>query len=202
MMSLLLAIFDVDFLRPGPNCSNLSTFMSTNNLVSVDQLFNINYTYHKDDYSYFSSPDHVLTSSNYSHFINHVSAHDSAENFSDHLSLHFTFKFANMLSIPLTLPATYTTDNSHSPTNSSQNVNLYKMTPNDISSFCDHIDTTLPKFPSEVLNCCDPDCTSHHFMLNSYCKQLLNSIVAAADLCLPKQHHSGRSPSSIPLWLE
>ena len=65
--------FNVDFSRPGSNCSNLSTFMSTNNLVSVDQLFNIHYTYHKDDYSCFSSPDHVLTSSNYVHLIDHVS---------------------------------------------------------------------------------------------------------------------------------
>ena len=81
-----------------------------------------------------------------------------------------------------------------------QLVQLNNLIPNDISSFCDHIDTTLPKFPSEVLNCCDPDCTSHHLMLNFYYKQLLNSIAAAADLCLPKQHHSGRSPSSLSGW--
>ena len=37
-------------------------------------------------------------------------------------------------------------------------------------------------------------------MLNSYCRQLLNSIAAAADLCLPKQHHSGHSPSSLSGW--
>ena len=37
-------------------------------------------------------------------------------------------------------------------------------------------------------------------MLNSYCKQLLNSIAAAAELCLPKYRHSGHSPSSLSGW--
>ena len=82
--------FNVDFTRSGPNCSNLSALMSSNNLVSVDQMYTINYTYHKDDFSCFSSPDHILTSSNYSHLIDDAFAHDSAENFPDHLSLHFT----------------------------------------------------------------------------------------------------------------
>ena len=30
--------FNVDFSRPGPNCSNLSTFMLSKNLISVDQM--------------------------------------------------------------------------------------------------------------------------------------------------------------------
>ena len=65
----IIIAFNVDFARSGPNCSNLSDFMSSNNLVSVDQMFNINYTYHKDDFSCFSSPDHILTTSNYSYLI-------------------------------------------------------------------------------------------------------------------------------------
>ena len=91
--------FNVDFARSGPNCSNLSDFMSSNNLVSVDQMFNINYTYHKDDFSCFSSPDHILTTSNYSYLIDNVSVHDSAENFSDHLSLHFSLVHCQYLSV-------------------------------------------------------------------------------------------------------
>ena len=89
--------FNVDFSRSGPNCSNLSMFMQSNNIVCVDQLFNINFTYHKDDYSCFSSPDHILTSSDYAYLIDHVFTHDSAENFSDHLSLHVDLKFSNFL---------------------------------------------------------------------------------------------------------
>ena len=85
--------FNVDFSRPGPNCSNLSTFMLSNNLISVDQMFNINFTYHNDVYSCCSSPDHILTLSNYAYLIDSVSVLDSVENFSDHLSLHFTLKF-------------------------------------------------------------------------------------------------------------
>ena len=51
---------NVDFSRPGPNCSNLSAFMLSNNLISV-QISSIDFTYHNDDYSCFSSPDHFLT---------------------------------------------------------------------------------------------------------------------------------------------
>ena len=186
--------FNVDFTRSGPNCSNLSALMSSNNLVSVDQMYTINYTYHKDDFSCFSSPDHILTSSNYSHLIDDVFAHDSAENFSDHLSLHF------MLSIPSSVCSPRSAVNCHSPTNQSQSINWYEVTPNDISSFCDNIVTTLPEFPSEIFNCCDTDCTSHQSMLNSYCEQLFNSISTAADLCLPKHRGSGHTTRS--LWLE
>ena len=92
--------FNVDFSRPGPNCSNLSTFMLSNNLISVDQMSNINFTYHNDVYSCCSSPDHILTLSNYAYLIDSVSVLDSVENFSDHLSLHFTLKFSNFLSLP------------------------------------------------------------------------------------------------------
>ena len=192
--------FNVDFTRSGPNCSNLYALMSSNNLVSVDQMYTINYTYHKDDISCFSSPDHILTSSNYSHLIDDVFAHDSAENFSDHLSLHFTFKFAGMLSIPSSVCSPRTAVNCHSPTNPSQSINWYKVTPNDISSFCDNIVTTLPEFPSEIFNCCDTDCTSHQSMLNSYCEQLFNSISTAADLCLSKHRGSGHTTRSLSGW--
>ena len=92
--------FNVDFSRPGPNCCNLSAFMLSNNLISVDQISSINFTYHNDDYSYFSSPDHVLTQSNYAYLIDSVSVLDFADNFSDHLSLHSVLKFSNFLSLP------------------------------------------------------------------------------------------------------
>ena len=90
---IIVADFNVDFSRPGPNCSNLSVFMLSNDLVSVDQMFNIDFTYHKDDYSCFPSPDLILTYSNCANLIDHVSVHDSAENFSDHLSYILSSSF-------------------------------------------------------------------------------------------------------------
>ena len=174
--------------------------MSSNNLVSVDQMFNINYTYHKDDFSCFSSPDHILTTSNYSYLIDNVSVHDSAENFSDHLSLHFTFKFAGTLSIPISVCTPRTPGNPHSPSHQSQSINWYKVTPNDILFYCDHIVSTLPEFSSDIFNCCDTDCTAHQSMLNSYCEQLFNSVSTAADLCLPNYRVSGRTSRSLSGW--
>ena len=85
-----------------------------------------------------------------------------------------------------------TSDHPHSPANSS--VNWFKVTPCDVSSYCDELLSTIPEFPTDILDCCDPDCTSHHSDLNTYCVQLFNCIAAAADLCLPKhcqcQHRS------------
>ena len=52
--------FNTDLSRPGSNFTNLTSFMSSHNLVCVDKLYNINYTYCKDDFSCSSSPDHIL----------------------------------------------------------------------------------------------------------------------------------------------
>ena len=53
--------FNTDLSRPGSNFTNLTSFVSSHNLVCVDKLYNINYTYRKDDFSCFSAPDHILT---------------------------------------------------------------------------------------------------------------------------------------------
>ena len=173
--------------------------MLSNNLISVDQMFNINFTYHNDVYSCCSSPDHILTLSNYAYLIDSVSVLDSVEIFSDHLSLHLTLKFSNFLSLPSNLCPSVnnccTSGHPHSPANSS--VNWFKVTPCDVSSYCDQLLSTIPEFPTDIRNCCDPDCTSHHSDLNTYCVQLFNCIAAAADLCLPKHRQcQRRSPLS------
>ena len=67
--------------------------MSTHKLVCVKKLYNINFTYRKDDFSCFSSPDHILTHSNFSNLIDSVFTLDPVENFSDHLALHFPSNF-------------------------------------------------------------------------------------------------------------
>ena len=79
----IIGDFNCDLSHPGPNCSNLVSFMDSHDLIAVDQLYNIRYTYHKDDFSCFSSPDHIFTKCNFSNLID--------SNFSDYLSLHFSF---------------------------------------------------------------------------------------------------------------
>ena len=130
--------------------------MLLNNLISVDQMFNINFTYHNDVYSCCSSPDHILTLSNYAYLIDSVSILDSVKNFSDHLSLHFTLKFSNFLLLPSNLCSSVnnccTSGHPHSPANSS--VNWFKVTPCDVSSYCDQL-LSAP-FTSFWLKCCSP----------------------------------------------
>ena len=67
-------------------------------------------TYHKDDFSCFSSPDHILTKCNFSNLIDSVYASDPVENFSDHFSLHFSFNLSDSLSLPsVPIPSILTT---------------------------------------------------------------------------------------------
>ena len=77
-------------------------------LMILLPLYNIRYTYHKDDFSCFSSPDHILTKCNFSNLIDSVYTSDPVENFSDHLSLHFSFNLSDSLSL-LFLPSVLTT---------------------------------------------------------------------------------------------
>ena len=93
--------FNTDLSGPGSNFTNLTSFMSSHNLVCVDKLYNINYTYRKDDFSCFSSPDHILTYSNFTNLIDSVFTLDPAENFSDH---HFSLTFSDFLFLVLIIP--------------------------------------------------------------------------------------------------
>ena len=135
-----------------------------------------------------SSPDHVLTNSNHSHLIDHVFAHDSADNFSDYLSLHFVLKFSNYLLLPLNTPVSehnsQTYSHSRSRASATSSVDWHKINQNNISCYQDHlISSTIPDFPLDILNCCVPNCVSHHSDLDVYSEQLFNCITTAADLC-------------------
>ena len=183
--------FNTNLSRPGSNFTNLTSFMSSHNLVCVDKLYNINYTYRKDDFSCFSSPDHILTYSNFTNLIDSVFTLDPVENFSDHLSLHFSLTFSDFLSFPCAYNSSVNSHchPNHSHAQSSSSVNWFKVNPHHISSYCNHLSSIIPEFPNDIFHCCDPDCTTHHFDIDSYCVQLFNCIESSADLCLPTQGH-------------
>ena len=149
--------------------------MSSHKLVCVDKLYNINFTYRKDDFSCFSSPDHILTYSNFSNLIDSVFTLDPVENFSDHLPLHFSLKLPDFLSFscPRNPSVNSHCHLNHSHAQSSSSVNWFKVSPHHISSYCNHLSSSIPEFPNDILNCCDPDC-----------------IESSAVLCLPTQGHS------------
>ena len=94
---IIVGDFNTDLSRPGSNFTTLTSFMSSHKLVCVDKLYNINFTYRKDDFSCFSSPDHILTYSNFSNLIDSAFTLDPVENFSDHLPLHFSIKLPDSL---------------------------------------------------------------------------------------------------------
>ena len=130
--------FNTDLSRPGSNFTTLTSFMSSHKLVCVDKLYNINFTYRKDDFSCFSSPDHILTYSNFSNLIDSVFTLDPVENFSDHLPLHFSLKLPDFLSFscPHNSSVNSHCHPNHSHAQSSSSVNWFKVNPHHISSYC------------------------------------------------------------------
>ena len=193
--------FNVDFSRPGPNCSNLSTFMLSNNLISVDQMFNIKFTYHNDIYSCFSSPDHILTLSNYAYLIDSVSVLDSVKNFSDHLSLHFTLKFLTfsrflliyvrrsiiVLLVTLTLLPTLQLTGLKSP-----HVMFHPTVTNFCPPYLNFLQISLTAVTQTAL-------LTTLILTPTVCNFLTVLIAAAADLCLPK-HHQCQRHSPLSGW--
>ena len=133
--------FNTDLSRPGSNFTTLTSFMSSHKLVCVNKLYNIKFTYRKDDFSCFSSPDHILTYSNFSNLIDSVFTLDPVENFSDHLPLHFSLQLPDFLSFPC--PRNPSVNShchpNHSHAQSSSSVNWFKVSPHHISSYCNHL---------------------------------------------------------------
>ena len=86
--------FNVDFKRTGHFLFYLTQFMLSHNLVSVDCILPIDYTYCRDDNSAHSWPDHILTFSHYGNVIANFSTLNSVDNFSDHLPLSFEIKLS------------------------------------------------------------------------------------------------------------
>ena len=85
------------------------------------------------------------------------------ENFSDHLSLHFSFNLSDSLSLP-SVP-TFNSDNRYrhsSSCNSTSSVSWFKVNPDHVSHYCNHLSSIIPEFPSDIFSCCNPDCTAHH----------------------------------------
>ena len=123
------------------------------------------------------------------------------ENFSDHLPLHFSLKLSDFLSFPCPRNSSINSHchPNHSHAQSSSSVNWFKVNPQHISSYCNHLSSSIPEFSNDILHCCDPDCTIHHVDLDSYCVQRFNCIESSAVLCLPTQGHCLRY-APLPSW--
>ena len=82
--------------------------MLSHNLVSVDCIFPMDYSYCRDDNSAHSWPDHILTFSHYANVIANVSTLNSVDNFSDHLPLSFeiNLNLSPSLNVPLSQATT------------------------------------------------------------------------------------------------
>ena len=176
---------NVDFSRSTPNKTVLIDFMLRNNLTCTDlSSSNVSYTYRRDDGSATSWPDHIMTKSLYDHLLSNVASIDSAENFSDHLPISFSLNVSQTLHVGP--PSVELGDNPPVMKPPHDNINWNSLTDKNISAYCKGIRNSLPQVPSDVLNCCQPECTEHLTVLDSICSDILQCIEASALNSLPK----------------
>ena len=59
------------------------------------------------------------------------------------------------------------------------------------------VQTSLPAFSDELLECIDPDCKSHQPAIDSICENLFSGLYLAGQWCLP---HLSKHAKVIPEW--
>ena len=180
--NILCGDFNVDFSRDSHNCKHLLNFMTHLNLVRADTSSNIRFTYKRDDYSASSWPDHILTLRNNTSHIVGVACLDNVDNFSDHLPLVFNL----VLQVPLAMLTSSRDAGSHFCPNTADRIDWHMVTSHQIHNFCCYLDTNLPSIPDDLVSCCNPHCNSHYQLLDSLCSQLLECLLTASSICLPK----------------
>lgn len=182
--------FNVDFTRPGVNCSLLLSCMDDLGLCSVDtsSYSPIHFTYERDDGSARSWPDHVLTSQYQARRITDIGCIYSADNFSDHLPLYFS----------LDLSVTTTPLESTPPSGcSGLKVDWPKVTAEDIDRYCNSLSASFPSISPQMVDCTDPNCQVHLEDIDSTCEQILSCLSSSACLCFPKKC---RRTKTVPGW--
>ena len=151
--------------------------MNTHKLVCVDLNYPVNFICASDDGRVHSRPVHVLTSVNFSDCISDVAAVHSADNFSDHLP---SFNFSLVADTPIS--GSSITEQSISGLEALPKVCWYKITPEHTDHYLETLSKPLPPFPSDLANCCSPDCAAHLSVIDSLCDKLIISILSLS-LC-------------------
>ena len=135
-----------------------------NFLVRADISSDIKFTYRRDDLTAFSWPDHILSLSRHVYLVKHVSCEDSENNFSDHLPLSFSVAFTYPACLPShsVPPHSNTSSTSNSAASrSSIMVDWSRVSPDNISTYCDHIQDNIPHISYDLLSGCDLNCKIH-----------------------------------------
>ena len=152
--------FNVDLSHPGPNCSNLSAFMyQTISFLLIRSLALTLPTIMMIIHAFpllitFLLNLTMLISLILFLFLTLLIISQTTYPYTPFSSFLIFSHFHLMHVPPHTVNNCYTSGHPHSPANSA--INWFKVTPCDVSSYRDHLLSTLP---ADLLNCCDPDCT-------------------------------------------
>ena len=113
---------------------------------------------------------------------------------------HSTQFYRNIVSFNLDLPTSAThLARPHSPVQSCSGIVWHKVTEFNLICFRNHLSSSLPSLPPDLISCSNPSCVLHQSLLDRLCSSLLASISQSAIQFLPLVN--SRS-SAIPGWNE
>ena len=144
------------------------------------------YTYERDGGCVRSWIDHVVCNESYSSLINQLHLMNSGINLSDHLPISFT------LDVPVCVG-----HNSQLKCSSpiEKSCNSSKVEQHHIDKYRHLLSADIPP---DFACCCEPDCTGHTKILDSYSATFVKCLVDAASLSIP--HHSRPPGCTLAGW--
>ena len=133
--------------------------------------------------------DHVLCNESYSNLINQLHPMNSGINLSDHLPISFT----------LNVSPGCVGHNSKLKCSSpiKKSCNWSKIEQHHIDKYRHLISANLPSLPPDLACCCEPDCSRHTKILDSYSATFVKCL-DAASLSIP--HHSRPPGCTLAGW--
>ena len=146
----------------------------------------ISFTYERDSGRVTSWLDHILTFRHHSDSITNIKGIHSPDNLSDHIPLSFDIHIRFSMQIPVTMKSSHST------------VAWDRVSSDEVQRYRSYILDSLPTLGTDIVECCDANCTLHCTVIDHYCSLLLDCIEEAADCCLPKR--SKRSGKVMPGW--
>ena len=175
---VLVGDFNVDFDRGGSSADLLLDFMTDLNVVACDLSHrnSIGFTYERDDGIVRSWIDHIIIcSQSLCPSITNVHTSKSGTNLSDHLPLFFNLEISfSAISDPLP-PSSFKTTF----------IDWSKVSQSHIASYQDLLSKNLLDFPSECLDCFEPDCSIHKSLIDNYSVHISSTLLCCASRSFP-----------------
>ena len=178
--------FNVDFSHDDSIKDSLCCFMSGVNSFACDLLYNFGHAYERDDGLVHSWIDLIiLCTQSFSNLVAEVYALRSGSNLSDHHPLCFSL-LVNCTTPPLR-PSSSSSHSSYS-----DHILWSKVSVCQIQNYQNMVGLRLNAFPTDVMDCCLVDCSTHKEFLEEYANHFIHTLSFCALKCLPIRSSSTR----------